>query len=394
MLLFGAVDLAEVVHLAPTAALRVHGGRGAPRHPRRFRAGRDRRGRRRGRRRRAPSPVASRRVSPARPRAAAAARRRSALGPRRRATRGLPRARSLSLTSRSGAHCDAVRPPADGTGGSGHRVMVRRGYRQQDRHRRFHAEPAGRRSRLPRRRDRVLLLRTRRRCVRQSGTPTRRCSLSARRLGGTAARAATPASRPRGGSARALARRCRRGRVPEAGLRLVRSDVPTARQGRHLVVATRGRARRRRRQTRSSGIDGGAALLAFSREGRHGFPDLNSAAVARPRRRTPSSWRLLDAATLPGRRRPHDDRVHLRHRPSRATTRRHPGRAGRRWSTPDTSARTPGSCDDEDAFRAARAALEGRGPPVPRFGEFVAGRRRSRTGRHVRLRFERFGCGR
>ena len=118
------------------------------------------------------------------------------------------------------------------------------------------------------------------------------------------------------------------------------------------------------------GIDGGAALLAFLREkAGNGFPDLNSAAV-RDLATDSEFMGLLDAATLP-------DGVDLTTIGStydntvpgdHAST-----SEARRATVVDTGylgAHT-GILRDEDALRAARAALENEDLPCRSFGEFV-----------------------
>ena len=118
------------------------------------------------------------------------------------------------------------------------------------------------------------------------------------------------------------------------------------------------------------GIDGGAALLAFLREkAGNGFPDLNSAAV-RDLATDSEFMGLLDAATLP-------DGVDLTTIGSTYDT-TVPGdhastSEARRATVVDTGylgAHT-GILRDEDALRTARAALENEDLPCRSFGEFV-----------------------
>ena len=346
MLLFGAVDLAE--RRAPGAdarAVRVHGRRGAARHPRRFRAGRDAASAGGVRRCREPTRSRSRRALRRVRCSRRPLRRRSARGSRRRANpQAFARAWSCTryLDERGALRSGA--PPADGTGGSGHRVMVVAGIGSKP-------APTVRTLDLPvddlgYRDDEVAYFSYAADggAYDQRATPTRHARLGPppRRA---VARTATPRSRPRGRPARALARRRRRGRVPEALLRPGRSDVPTARQGRHLVVATRGRARRRRSPTRSAASPAARHCSRLdARRRRHGrsptstvppsrtSPGLGVHGEARRGDGCPTAVELTTIGST------FDTTVPADH----ASTRR--GARGTRSSTPDTSARTPGSC--------------------------------------------------
>ena len=192
MLLFGAVDLASVVHLAPTAEpfgyTVAEERRGLLEGLRDFGGGvvdarRRRRGAATGIDEHDIDAIAAALAAGGRPRARD---RRPLRGAHPARARRVPADGVYSAAFSAGmilyayldqrAHCDDHAPPADGTGGSGHRVMLVAGIGSgtDDDGRTIDAARGA--ARLRAGRDHVLLVRRRRRCRTPRATPTRRSS--------------------------------------------------------------------------------------------------------------------------------------------------------------------------------------------------------------------------
>ena len=133
-------------------------------------------------------------------------------------------------------HCDAHAPPANGEGGSGHRLMLVAGIESSLTGSTSSLGLPTDQARLRVERGHELLVRAGRRRLRgrRHRRPVARSRATARR---PAARAPTSRTRTRGRPPRAFTRRCRGRSVSHVDLRLGRSVVPADRHGRHALVA-------------------------------------------------------------------------------------------------------------------------------------------------------------